>query len=647
MCLIVEILLSNSTLYSKGSGMMQSKHNDNSLSDVHQSIDTTGHKKTGWRRLLSFLGPAYLISVGYMDPGNWATDLQGGSQFGYSLIWVLLMSNLMALLLQGLSARLGIVMGRDLAQANREAYPKKVNYILYGLAEIAIAACDLAEVLGMAIGIQLLTGLSLTWGVSITVLDTFLLLYLQKLGMRRMEIFILGLVLVVSVSFLIEIILVKPVAAEVMSGFVPHLPNDVALYIAIGIIGATVMPHNLYLHSALVQTRKIERTDAGIKEAIKFNFIDSAIALNIAFFVNAAILIVAATAFFKTGNSHVAAIKEAHQLLAPLLGSDIAPKIFAIALIAAGQSSTITGTLAGQIVMEGYLQLRINPWARRLLTRLLAIIPALIVILIYGEEKVDDLLIFSQVILSLQLGFAIIPLIHFVSDKKKMGKFAINTSTKIAAWLIAAILVVLNLKMLLNEAAGLFAAEALLPKIIVVGFGGFFIGLLVYIVLLPIINRRRAADLIQIHPEQHVLSNLVAPQFKKIAVALEFSNGDEKLIAYSIGQGGKQAQYFLIHVVESVSASLFGTDSYDLETIKDQERLNFYVQQMKEQSLDAEGLLGYRYRATEIVRLVKSIDADMLVMGAHRHTGLKDMVYGETVETVRHELNVPILIVNI
>jgi manganese transport protein len=281
--------------------MMQSTHNDNSLSEVHQSIDTTGVKKTGWRRLLSFLGPAYLISVGYMDPGNWATDLQGGSQFGYSLIWVLLMSNLMALLLQGLSARLGIVMGRDLAQANREAYPKKVNYILYGLAEIAIAACDLAEVLGMAIGIQLLTGLSLTWGVSITVLDTFLLLYLQKLGMRRMEIFILGLVVVVSVSFLIEIILVKPVASEVMRGFIPHLPNDVALYISIGIIGATVMPHNLYLHSALVQTRKIERTDAGIKEAIKFNFIDSAIALNIAFFVNAAILIVAATAFFKTG----------------------------------------------------------------------------------------------------------------------------------------------------------------------------------------------------------------------------------------------------------------------------------------------------------------------------------------------------------
>lgn len=627
--------------------MTKPLHNDHSLSEVHQSIDTTGQKKTGWRRAISFLGPAYLISVGYMDPGNWATDLQGGSQFGYSLIWVLLMSNLMALLLQGLSARLGIVMGRDLAQANREAYPKKINYILYGLAEIAIAACDLAEVLGMAIGIQLLTGLPLTWGVAITVLDTFLLLYLQKLGMRRMEIFILGLVVVVSVSFLIEIILVKPVAAEVMRGFVPHLPNNIALYIAIGIIGATVMPHNLYLHSALVQTRKIDRTDAGIKEAIKFNIIDSAIALNIAFFVNAAILIVAATAFFKTGNSHVAAIKEAHRLLAPLLGSAIAPKIFAIALIAAGQSSTITGTLAGQIVMEGYLQLRINPWARRLLTRLLAIVPALIVILIYGEDKVDDMLVFSQVILSLQLGFAIIPLIHFVSDKKKMGKFAINITTKIAAWLIAIILIGLNLKMLLNETVGIMADNALLPKIIIIGFAVFFIGLLIYIVMLPLINKNSAMASIEIHPEQHVLKNLTAPQFKRVAVALDFSESDEKLIAFSLGQGGLKAHYFLIHIVESVSAGLLGTDSYDHETRKDLERLTYYVKQLQLQGLEVEGILGYRRRASEIVRIVKETQADLLVLGAHRHTGIKDMVYGETVDTVRHELKVPILIVNV
>ena len=296
------------------------KNNDASLSEVHESVDTTV-KKTGWKRIFSFLGPAYLVSVGYMDPGNWATDLAGGSKFGYTLIWVLLMSNLMALLLQGLSARLGIVRGRDLAQVNRETYPKVVNFFLYILAEIAIAACDLAEVLGMAIGIQLLTGLPLVWGVSITVLDTFLLLYLQRLGIRKMEAFIITLVGVIGLSFLIEIFLAKPAVSELITGFVPGKLSDEALYIAIGIIGATVMPHNLYLHSALVQTRKIDRTDAGIRQAIKFNRIDTTIALNLAFFVNAAILIVAASVFFKTGNSDVAEIKEAHRLLPQFLGN--------------------------------------------------------------------------------------------------------------------------------------------------------------------------------------------------------------------------------------------------------------------------------------------------------------------------------------
>ena len=627
--------------------MEQINRNENSLSEVHQSIDTTINKKVGWKRVFTFLGPAYLISVGYMDPGNWATDLQGGSQFGYSLIWVLLMSNLMALLLQGLSARLGIVRGRDLAQANREAYPRSVNYILYVLAEIAIAACDLAEVLGMAIGIQLLTGLPLTWGVAITVLDTFLLLYLQKLGMRKMEAFILALVAIVSVSFLIQIILAKPVGSEVLMGFIPHLQNDAALYIAIGIIGATVMPHNLYLHSALVQTRKIERTDAGIKQAIRFNIIDSSIALNIAFFVNAAILVLAATVFFKTGNAHVAAIKEAHQLLAPLLGSAFAPKLFAIALIAAGQSSTITGTLAGQIVMEGYLQLRINPWARRLLTRLLAIIPALIVILIYGEEKVDALLILSQVVLSLQLGFAVIPLIHFVSDKKTMGIFAIGIYTKIAAWLIASVLILLNFKMLLNEGADIFTGKLFLPKMILIVAGIFFISLLLYITVQPMIVRNRANAPLLIHPDLSMLQNFTKPVFNTIAIALDFSEKDEKLLRFGIGQGGKDARYYLIHVVESASARLLGSDSYDLETIKDQERLHRYVKQLASQGITAEGILGFRRRANEIVRIVTETNADMLVLGAHRHTGIKDMVYGETVNTVRHKLDIPVLIVNV
>ena len=621
-------------------------HTDTSLSEVHQSIDTTAGKKTGFRKILSFLGPAYLISVGYMDPGNWATDLAGGSKFGYSLIWVLLMSNLMALLLQGLSARLGIVRGRDLAQANREAYPRSVNFILYILAEIAIAACDLAEVLGMAIGIQLLTGLPLVWGVSITVLDTFLLLFLQRLGMRKMEAFIITLVAVVAISFLIEIIFAKPILGEVALGFIPHALSDEALYIGIGIIGATVMPHNLYLHSALVQTRKIDRTDAGIKQALKFNRIDTTIALNLAFFVNAAILVLAATVFFKTGNSHVAEIKEAHRLLPGFLGN-LAPKIFAIALIAAGQSSTITGTLAGQIIMEGYLSLRVNPWVRRLITRLLAIIPALIVIIIYGEKDVDALLIFSQVILSIQLGFAIIPLIHFVSDRKKMGTFTINTITKITAWVIAFVLVFLNVKMIINEASGVFLADAFIPKIILSVAGVLFVALLVYIVLFPLFGKKKKAASIQMHAAISTINNLVIPKFNKIAIALDFSENDKKLLAFALGQGNPLTHYILVHIVESASAKLLGQESDDYETRKDKERMDFYVDYLQKLGYTAEGYLGFRNRAKEIVRLVKELQADMLVVGAHGHTGLKDLIYGETVNSVRHELKIPVLVVNV
>ncbi|MEO8861030.1 MAG: Nramp family divalent metal transporter [Ginsengibacter sp.] len=623
--------------------MIRRSNSDTSLSEVHESIDTK--KKVGWKRIFSFLGPAYLISVGYMDPGNWATDLQGGSKFGYSLIWVLLMSNLMALLLQGLSARLGIVRGRDLAQANREAYPKRVNFILYILAEIGIAACDLAEVLGMAIGIQLLTGLPLVWGVSFTILDTFLLLYLQRLGMRKMEAFIITLVAIIAGAFLIQMILAKPDLSEIATGFVPHIKNNEALYIAIGIIGATVMPHNLYLHSALVQTRKIERTDKGISQAIKFNRIDSAIALNIAFFVNAAILIVAAAVFFKTGNSQVAEIHEAYKLLPNFLGN-LAPKLFAIALIAAGQSSTITGTLAGQIVMEGYLSLRINPWVRRLITRLLAIIPALIVIIIYGDKQVDDLLILSQVILSLQLGFAIIPLIHFVSDKTKMGSFAIKPVTKFLAWLIAAVLIYLNFKMLISQSEPVFEGHNTWTKILIIVSALFFIILLLYIIVEPIITRRKIASSITIHPE---IKNIMVeiPHYNKIAIALDFSDNDKKLISHAIGQGNPGTEFILIHIVESASAILWGSQSGDYETQRDQNQLDDYVDQMKAKKLKAMGLLGYRRRAKEIVRLVKECGADMLVVGAHGHTAIKDLIYGQTVNTVRHELQIPILMVSL
>ncbi|WP_462253321.1 Nramp family divalent metal transporter [Ferruginibacter sp.] len=621
------------------------KHTDTSLSEVHETIDTT-KKKIGWRKIFSFLGPAYLVSVGYMDPGNWATDLAGGSKFGYSLVWVLLMSNLMALLLQGLSARLGIVRRRDLAQANREAYPKLVNYALWILAEIAIAATDLAEVLGMAIGLQLLTGLPLIWGVSLTVLDTFLLLYLQRLGMRKMEAFIIALVAVVAISFLIEILLAKPVLAEVAKGFIPTFPSEEALYIAIGIIGATVMPHNLYLHSALVQTRKIDRTDDGIRQALKFNRIDSTIALNIAFLVNAAILILAATVFFKTGNSNVAEIKEAHRLLPGFLGNT-APILFAVALIAAGQSSTVTGTLAGQIIMEGYLSLRINPILRRLITRLLAIIPALIVIAIYGENNVDALLVLSQVILSLQLGFAIIPLIHFTSDKKTMGIFVIKPITKIAAWLIASVLIFLNLKMLVNEASGVFAGDNVLAKIALLLIGVIFLVLLVYIILQPLITKNKEKLSIQMHPGVNTLQNLAIPTFAKIAVALDYTANDERLLAYAIGQGKEKSTYLLLHIVESASAKLLGKDSDDFETVKDREQMELYVRQLKERGYDAEGKIGFRNRVKEIARIVNEHNADMLVIGAHGHTGLKDFIYGETVNAVRHELKIPVLVVNL
>ncbi|HEY8386954.1 MAG TPA: Nramp family divalent metal transporter [Parasegetibacter sp.] len=496
---------------------MRDKHSDVSLSEVHSTVDPSTRKR-GWRRIFAYFGPAYLVSVGYMDPGNWATDLAGGSRYGYTLIWVLLMSNLMALLLQSLSARLGIVRGRDLAQANRETYPKKVNFFLWVLAEIAIAATDLAEILGMAIGVQLLTGLPLIWGVSITVLDTFLLLYLQRLGIRKMEAFIVALITVIAVCFLVNIIIAQPQIHEIIKGFIPSLPDaeelyaakqmsnalphETALYLAIGIIGATVMPHNLYLHSALVQTRKIKKTPEGIKQALKYSFIDSAIALNLAFLVNAAILILAATVFFQTGRTDVAELGQAHELLSPMLGSTVASTLFAIALIAAGQSSTVTGTLAGQIVMEGYLRLKINPLLRRLITRLLAIIPAIIVIGYFGEDEVDNLLIFSQVVLSLQLGFAVIPLIHFVSDRKTMGAFVIKPLTKIAAWVVASVLVYLNLKMLTEETFSFFNhSENIWMKGIIILSGLLLIGLLIYSFIYPLLKNYRGSGKPEVKPK--------------------------------------------------------------------------------------------------------------------------------------------------
>ena len=421
-----------------------------SLPEVNASIAVP--KSFGfWRKLLAFSGPGYLVAVGYMDPGNWATDLAGGSQFGYTLLSVILLSNLMAILLQSLCARLGIVTGRDLAQACRDHYSKPVSMMLWFLCEIAICACDLAEVIGSAIALNLLFGIPLVWGVCITALDVLLVLYLANKGFRYIEALVISLILVIGGCFLFEIIVSRPELRAVLGGFVPKLEiikNPEMLYLAIGILGATVMPHNLYLHSSIVQTRKYEQNPAGKREAIKFATIDSTVALMFALFINAAILIVSAATFHTSGQTDVAEIQDAYKLLSPTLGVGIASTVFAVALLASGQNSTLTGTLAGQIVMEGFLNIRLRPWLRRLITRLIAIIPAVVVTVMYGESGTAKLLIFSQVILSLQLSFAVIPLILFTSSRAKMGVFVIPLWMKTLAWLTAGIIVTLNVKYL-------------------------------------------------------------------------------------------------------------------------------------------------------------------------------------------------------
>ena len=620
---------------------------EKSLDNLHESVSV--QNKGGWRKFMAFVGPAYLVSVGYMDPGNWATDLQGGAKFGYQLIWVLLLSNLMAILLQSLSARLGIVRRLDLAQANRETYPPFINFILYLLAELAIAATDLAEVLGMAIGIKLLTGMPLMYGTMITVFDTFLFLFLQRYGIRKMEAFILVLVATIGFSFLIQMFIAKPNLSYAIKGFIPSKLSPEALYIAVGIIGATVMPHNLYLHSALVQTRKIDRTSKGIRKSILYNFIDSAVALNAAFFVNASILILAATAFFSTGNTHVARIEEAHSMLAPLLGSKLAPILFAIALIAAGQSSTVTGTLAGQIVMEGYLKLRLNPWIRRLLTRLIAIIPAILVIGIMGEEHVDELLVFSQVILSLQLGFAVIPLIHFVSDKTTMGEFVINWKIKALAWLVASILVFLNGNLVVGFVTSFYNGTGNgFVKFLLIVLVLLFLALLIYIVVFPIFLKRHHAKVEEgFHGEMIELDWSQEAPVNKIVSAVDFSVADAKLIKTAIQHAHQATEFIFIHVVESATAKYLQSSSDDNETRKDQARLDTYANALQLKGYKATTYLGYENRVKEIVNIVNSYEAKLLVMGGHRHQGWKDYIFGETIESVRHKVKIPVLIVSI
>lgn len=431
-----------------------------SLPESHRSVAIP--RQLGfWRKLLAFSGPGYLVAVGYMDPGNWATDLEGGSKFGYSLLSVVMISNLMAILLQALSARLGIATGRDLAQACRDHYSKPVSVSLWVLCEIAICACDLAEVIGSAIALNLLFHIPLIWGVCLTALDVLAVMYLQNKGFRYIEALVITLIGTIGLCFLVEIIFSQPNVAALLGGFVPKaevIRNKEMLFCAIAILGATVMPHNLYLHSSIVQTRKYEQNTAGKKEAMKFAVLDSTIALMLALFINAAILIVSAATFHHTGNHEVAEIQDAYKLLSPTLekispmfGVTLASTIFALALLASGQNSTLTGTLAGQIVMEGFLNIRLRPWLRRLITRVIAIVPAIICVALYGETGIAKLIILSQVVLSLQLSFAVIPLILFTSDRRKMGDFVNPRWLKLLAWLVAAIIIVLNVKYLADS----------------------------------------------------------------------------------------------------------------------------------------------------------------------------------------------------
>jgi manganese transport protein len=437
-------------------GGWRSSPNAPSLREVHSSI-AVPVEANFWRKLFAFAGPGYLVAVGYMDPGNWATDLAGGARYGYTLLSVILISNLMAILLQALAVRLGIGSGRDLAQACRDSYSRPTTLVLWVLCEIAIAACDLAEVIGAAIALNLLLGLPLIWGVCVTALDVLVVLYLQNRGFRYVEALVVGLIVCIALCFAVELWLSQPEWGAVMAGFVPRaeiLSDSSMLYIAVGILGATVMPHNLYLHSSIVQTRKYLDTNDSRREAIRFASIDSSIALMSALFINAAILVVAAAVFHGTGYDSVADISDAYKLLSPLLGASAASTLFAVALLFAGQNATLTGTLAGQIVMEGFVNIRLRPWLRRLITRLVAIVPAVVVVMLYGERGAGSLLVLSQVILSLQLPFAVFPLVSFTSDPRKMGAFVAPMWMRLLAWIVAVIIAALNAWLLYQTFAG-------------------------------------------------------------------------------------------------------------------------------------------------------------------------------------------------
>jgi manganese transport protein len=617
-----------------------------SLGDVHGTVSTS-HLGL-WRRIFAFGGPAYLVSVGYMDPGNWATDLLGGSSFGYRLLWVLVASNAIAILLQTLSARLGIVAGRDLAQACRETYPRPVNFALWIFCEIAIIACDLAEVLGAAVALNLLFHLPMLIGVLITAFDTLLLLALQRLGIRAIEAVILSLISIIAICFAIEVFWSQPELGTLAAGLIPHLDNA-TLYVTISMLGATVMPHNFYLHSALVQTRNIEKSEDGYRRACRYNLIDSTVALCGAMLVNCAILIVAAATFFRH-HQEVSDLRQAYVLLTPLLGT-AASGVFAIALLASGQSSTLTGTMAGQIVMEGFLNIRVRPWLRRLVTRALAILPAAVVIHMAGEEGVGQLIILSQVVLSMNLPFAIIPLIHFTSNPERMGVFVNKPWIKASAWGCTAAVVAANAWLVQQsiedwtKGAPTYATPIWIVSAAVVSAVGL---LLLWITFEPAIRRRAvpagaSSDLVR--PPQAAPFEMM--QYKRILVPLDHSTLDREALAHAGALAKAQgARLFLLHVEEGVTSQVYGQLSETAEVEAGREYLDEVVESLRHFDLDVETAIRHSSDPRrEIVRYAREIQADLLVMGAHGHGVLKDLIFGDTINPVRHALKIPILVV--
>ncbi|MBI2685495.1 MAG: Nramp family divalent metal transporter [Acidobacteria bacterium] len=616
-------------------------HSDSrSLSELNSSVPTS--VPGAWKRLAAFAGPAYLVSIGYMDPGNWATDLEGGSRFGYALLWVLVVSNAMAILLQTLSARLGIVTRRDLAQACREAYPRPVTLALWVLCEIAIAATDLAEVLGAAIALNLLFKIPLLWAVMLTAFDSFFILYLLKLGVRRFELIVRALVAVIGICFAVELFLAKPEWGAVAKGLVPAL-NDQSLYIAIGILGATVMPHNLYLHSSLVQTRQFGAGDVEKRKACRFNLIDSVFALNAALLVNAAILILAAAVFYRRGIA-VTQIQQAHQMLSPLLGTAMASGLFALSLLLSGQASTLTGTLSGQIVMEGFLNLRLSPWLRRLVTRALALIPAVAVIYTMGEKEVYNLLILSQVVLSLQLPFAIIPLIRLTSDRERMGIFANGPWLIGLSSLVASVILFLNgwlVKVTLER-----SMESGTNVYIVVVPGVLLTGLLVYLLAEPWIRRWTVSDAVTM-PAPEVAAEGILPVYRKILVPLDHSRSDRVALRHAVALARQSgARLILLHVEEGATSQVYGPQSSTAEVARGSAYLNEISARLFEQQVTCDlFILHSTSPAKEIIRFAKEEQPDLIVMAAHGHGRIGDFIYGETIEHVRHGLKIPLFVV--